>query len=306
MKIFTNKNLIQKVIIVFLCVFLLNFCMTPSVQASFGGSLFSPMKKFITVVADIFITLVQWGITGNWISAVDNSTGAVVLENSSVWDNGLIGLRKFEYPIIQISPELIFSNQIRLLDIDFIGNQSGDKYSIDSGNKIVIGDGEVVTALRTIIASWYVTLRTISIVGLLSVLLYIGIRIMIASTAADKAKYKQMILDWIIAFCLLLFMHYIMAGTVNIVDRINKLLGDAGHIGEGISLNEEYGNVTYKGHNERLPGTSFDVFGIRNILRDYGIEVSDINTQDDSSGQGTWMHWYVIEKGRQKSNNNSQ
>ena len=296
MKIFTNKNLIQKVIIVFLCVFLLNFCMTPSVQASFGGSLFSPMKKFITVVADIFITLVQWGITGNWISAVDNSTGAVVLENSSVWDNGLIGLRKFEYPIIQISPELIFGNRIRLLDVDFIGNNNNGDYTEDSGNRIVIGDGDVVTTLRSIIAGWYVTLRTIAIVGLLSVLIYIGIRIIISSTAADKAKYKQMILDWIIAFCILLFMHFIMAATVNIVDRINRLLGDAGHIGEGISLNEEYGNVTYKGHNERLPGTSFDLFGIRNLLSKYGIEVKDIN--DMPVDNGIWNDWYVYDANR--------
>ena len=297
MKIFTNKNLIQKVIIVFLCVFLLNFCMTPSVQASFGGSLFSPMKKFITVVADIFITLVQWGITGNWISAVDNSTNAVETEKKDeVWDNGLIGLRKFEYPIIQISPELIFGNRIRLLDVDFIGNNNNGDYTEDSGNRIVIGDGDVVTTLRSIIAGWYVTLRTIAIVGLLSVLIYIGIRIIISSTAADKAKYKQMILDWIIAFCILLFMHFIMAATVNIVDRINRLLGDAGHIGEGISLNEDYGNVTYKGHNERLPGTSFDLFGIRNLLSKYGIEVKDIN--DMPVDNGIWNDWYVYDANR--------
>ena len=305
MKIFTNKNLIQKIILVFLCVFLLNFCMAPSVQASFGGSLFSPMKKFLTTVGDIFITLVQWGITGEWISAIDNTADAVETDKGKeVWDNGLIGLRQFEYPIIQISPELIFSNRIRLLDVDFIGNNNNGNYTEDSGNRIVIGDGDVVTTLRSIIAGWYVTLRTIAIVGLLSVLIYIGIRIIISSTAADKAKYKQMILDWIIAFCILLFMHFIMAATVNIVDRVDNLLAKAAHIGEGISLNEEYGNVKYKGHNERLPGTSFDLFGIRNMLREYGIEVSDINTEDNSSNQGIWLHWTILEKGRQKSNKN--
>ena len=261
MKIFTNKNLIQKVVIVFLCVFLLNFCMTPSVQASFGGSLFTPMKEFITAVADIFITLVQWGITGNWIPAVDDRAGTpVIMENiesgsNEGWHDGTnvtwnpltwanwLKNSAIDYPVIQISPELIFGNRIRLLDIDFIGNQDEDKFDINSGNKIVVGDGDVVTALRKIIASWYVTLRTIAIVGLLSVLLYIGIRIMISSTAADKSKYKQMILDWIVAFCLLLFMHYIMAGTINIVGRIDNLL--SANIGEGIDLDPQYGNVTY-------------------------------------------------------------
>ncbi len=119
---------------------------------------------------------------------------------------------------------------------------------------------------------------------------------MISSTSADKAKYKQMIIDWIVAFCILLFMHFIMAGTINIVGKIDEMLAQAANVGTGIDLDQKYGNVTYLGHNERLPGTSFDLFGIRNLLSKYGIDVKDI--KDMPVENGIWNDWYVYDANR--------
>ena len=47
--------------------------------------------------------------------------------------------------------------------------------------------------LQSSISTWYKTLRLIAIVGLLSVLVYVGIRILISSTGQEKAKYKKML-----------------------------------------------------------------------------------------------------------------
>ena len=48
--------------------------------------------------------------------------------------------------------------------------------------------------LKSTIAKWYMALRTIALVGLLSVLVYIGIRIILSSGSANnKAKYKNVI-----------------------------------------------------------------------------------------------------------------
>ena len=68
--------------------------------------------------------------------------------------------------------------------------------------------------------SWYKTLRLISVVGLMSVLIYLGIRIMISATAGDKAKYKERLKDWIVAMCLVFFIHYIMVFIMTAVDQI--------------------------------------------------------------------------------------
>ena len=142
---------------------------------------------------------------------------------------------KFQYPIIQISPEVMFANQIQFLDVDFIS-------PVKDGNYIVkMDDASPLKELRNIIAGWYVTLRTIAVVGLLSVLIYVGIRIMISSAASDRAKYKQRLIDWIVAFCLLFFMHYIMAATITVVNRVTDLLADNAHITTGIPVHSEYG-----------------------------------------------------------------
>ncbi len=84
--------------------------------------------------------------------------------------------------------------------------------------------------LRSTIATWYNTLRVISIVGLLSVLVYVGIRIILSSTSQEKAKYKKMITDWLVAMCLLFILHYIMTFTMQITDSILSMFAENGNI----------------------------------------------------------------------------
>ncbi len=67
----------------------------------------------------------------------------------------------------------------------------------------------------------------------------------ISSTSPDKAKYKQMLVDWVVAFCLLFFMHYIMAITMTVVDKLNDTLGNMAHVSDGIEIPSEYGAVKY-------------------------------------------------------------
>ena len=56
-------------------------------------------------------------------------------------------------------------------------------------------------------------------------LLYLGIRIILSSTSAqDKAKYKNMLKDWLVALCILFMLHYIMAFLLNITERLNNML----------------------------------------------------------------------------------
>ena len=80
--------------------------------------------------------------------------------------------------------------------------------------------------LRNVVANWYIILRNMSLVALLSILVYVGIRIMISSTAADKSKYKQMLIDWVVAICLLFVLHYIMSfanlATRKIIDVVDS------------------------------------------------------------------------------------
>lgn len=79
--------------------------------------------------------------------------------------------------------------------------------------------------MQASISKWYIALRTIALVGLLSVLLYIGIRIILSSSSAnDKAKYKNMLKDWIVAICILFTLHYIMAFMLDMTENANNII----------------------------------------------------------------------------------
>ena len=102
-------------------------------------------------------------------------------------------------------------------DINILGvivtyyNDNGGKITYTMGKELDYEGMAPVTALHDMIATWYIILRNIAVVFLLSILVYVGIRIMISSTAADTAKYKKMLVDWVVALCILFVLHYIMA-----------------------------------------------------------------------------------------------
>ena len=81
--------------------------------------------------------------------------------------------------------------------------------------------------MQASISKWYIALRTIALVGLLSVLLYIGIRIILSSASAnDKAKYKNMLKDWVVAICILFTLHYIMAFMLEMTGSLNNIINN--------------------------------------------------------------------------------
>ena len=136
--------------------------------------------------------------------------GGVAAYNSFTPDGASI-------PNIMICPEYIFSNRIALLDVDFVNptefkNQDTDK--------------AVTKGLKSVISSWYRAFRNIAIVAMLTILVYIGIRIIIGSTAQDKAKYKERLQDWLVGLCLIFIMHYIMAGTLMVTKGITNMLSN--------------------------------------------------------------------------------
>lgn len=131
------------------------------------------------------------------------------------------GLSKnYVIPTIQYSIDKIFTGEIPAFDVNFINPSVG----MDDENK---QDLNIAYQLQGVISDWYYALRNFAIVGLLSILVYVGIRIIISSTASDKAKYKQMLKDWLVALCLLFFLHYIMAFTLEMINAVNGMIADS-------------------------------------------------------------------------------
>ena len=236
------------------------------------GVLFDPLIDLLCSLGDLVINVLQWSMVGetNWqesnifklnmflknskdfTSESDKSTaytprnGDGKFEGSSVsidtdkFDKGWLNLQDdYFIPVTNYSPEQIFAGRVSTLDINFV-NPNMSRYTDSEGKQ---QKASVSSTLHNTIASWYVALRNLAIVGLLSVLAYVGIRIIISSTASDKAKYKQMLTDWLIALCLLFFLHYIMSFTVIMVQSICDVIAN-GEYGENGSFNTITVNTT--------------------------------------------------------------
>ena len=186
----------------------------------------------VIIGALIGIGIIAVGIiTGGWIPIIIGAawtltvvataaTGGakvesnLVLQTISSFSVEMLSGDELQLPIIQMSPYEIFSNK-------------GDIFSVNifkSEKEQEANEQTIIYTLKKIIRDWYKTLRLIAIVGMMSVLVYIGIRILISSTADSKAKYKQMLWDWLIATCLIFVMHYIMVFSNIIVDSITDIV----------------------------------------------------------------------------------
>lgn len=148
-------------------------------------------------------------------------------------------------PNIKLTPAEIFAGNVSALDANFFKTENDHNKELGGSEK------SIVEQLRGTVATWYVALRNIAIVGLLSALLYIGIRIVISSSAGDKAKYKQFFIDWVVALCLIFFMHYIMAFTMTMSETVTDVLSgentSQGRIKEvNIKLTGTDGETQYK------------------------------------------------------------
>lgn len=161
----------------------------------------------------------------------------------------------YEYPNMLYSPESIFGNKVGMLDVNFLNPNkytsvlTGEtvEYNEQAAENYEEQDRQISSAafLSPTIASWYRSFRNISVVGLLTVLVYVGIRILISSTASDKAKYKESLRDWVVALCLVFVIHFIMSGILMLTDQVNNLFSGATN---NIVVEDQTGgkNITFK------------------------------------------------------------
>lgn len=168
-------------------------------------------------ISDLFVTKTELN------NAIKESRAVI----SGINLDGIF-FEKWMVPNILYSPENIFANRIPALDVNFVNphKYSGVEYNQGGKEKESSLKKSSQTAAEKIaptIASWYKGFRNIAIVGLLSVLVYIGIRILLGSTAPEKAKYKQRLVDWLVALCLVFVIHIIMSGILMVTEKITNL-----------------------------------------------------------------------------------
>lgn len=121
---------------------------------------------------------------------------------------------------------LTWSGDTQNLAWDISGGGNVTEYETEE-NTSTVTVTSTAKELRTIVANWYNILRDIALVALLSVLVYVGIRILLSATSGEKAKYKQMLVDWLVAICLLFLMQYIMSFSNMLVKKLIEIVDTA-------------------------------------------------------------------------------
>ena len=188
-----------------------------------AGILIEPTVEFFTFVLDGIMSVFTGVMTQEEIQFVMvdqdkkdtlpdlGQVGATfTIDDMKPYESAKGNYDKLKYPRFTYSPEEIFAGNVDLLDINFIDDSNTDTNW---------------RHIRSVVAQWYKVLRMIAIIGLLSVLIYTGIKIILSSNSKDKAKYKEMIGNWFVAVVLAFSMHYIMAFILAIMEEILGLLG---------------------------------------------------------------------------------
>lgn len=138
--------------------------------------------------------------------------------------------------------------------------------NIRGGEIQVVSKDSAVYVLRSIMATWYTIIRRFSIIALLIILIYLGIRLAISTTGESKAKYKSMLIAWltsfIIVFCIQYFMIFVINVNQEIVTIFEKANGETLESLESDEINNTtslYDTIRTRAYSlklsEGLPGT---------------------------------------------------
>lgn len=240
MKYFTKKKSIQKIILTLLVITSINFIVPKRVSAVNWGDVAGDLLKEIVQLIDQLGDVVM-GAFNNFMLGADGIGSAMLdqendnLESGSgSWLTEDLGQEaisisdiedNYKVPNMLYSPENIFGNRIAALDVNFLRQNSYEPInSSDGAEEAATSSAGIVS---TTISVWYKGFRNVAIVGLLSVLVYLGIRILISTAATDKAKYKESLKDWLVALCLVFVIHILMSGILMLSDRVTKLFTES-------------------------------------------------------------------------------
>lgn len=212
-KLFLKKFLICLIVVVLL----FNFLGTPHAEAN----LINKLDEGIGGVVDGILGILTWLpriLFTAVASAIMGIMGGIATTFGYVDDSS--GISKYsenapkgEDNISVLGVADIFFNRLMLTDINI--------FNVDPG----IGDSNhPLVQMRTQIALWYYVMRIIAISVLLAILIYVAIRMSIATIAEKKASYKKMLVDWTASIALVFLLHYMIVGVVNLNDALVRII----------------------------------------------------------------------------------
>lgn len=115
-------------------------------------------------------------------------------------------------------------NRISKVDIDFFAKDEAQYYNKNG----TLMDGvtpPLRVSMKDVVNTMYGMLRGLAIIVLLVMLVYIGIKIMITSTAEKKASYKTVFFAWVMGVSMLMLFPYVMKYTIQLNSALCTWIG---------------------------------------------------------------------------------
>lgn len=148
-----------------------------------------------------------------------------------------------------VTIEKIVYNRIPILDVNVFDFSALTQYTgtgEDSGASRDANSYKIITVIKEKIAVWYYVFRNVTIIAMLVVLIYIGIRMAITTIAEEKAKYKSLLTAWIVSFIIVIGIHYFMIIIMQLNNNFIDLIIPKSIEGQEISLYETVRSRAYE------------------------------------------------------------
>lgn len=94
-------------------------------------------------------------------------------------------------------------------------------------NGLTGAHSELIIQMSNSVATWYVAVRNLAMIGAAIVLVYVGVRMAISSVAEEQAKYKIMFKSWVIGFILMFLLQYIILILMQVSELFINFIKDA-------------------------------------------------------------------------------
>ena len=196
----------------------------------------SPEDPFSTNIAgnNLEEQIDKWGNDGKGdTTSNDGNTLTNVLE---VFENVVKVIATALGEIVAIIPTLINimmsifvtggTSNFTIQDL-LLGNYSLFHINVFDVANLTGANSEMIISMSNSVATWYVAVRNLSIIGAAIVLIYVGIRMAISSVAEDKAKYKIMLKSWVIGIILMFLLQYIVLVLMQVSELFINLIKNA-------------------------------------------------------------------------------
>lgn len=120
-----------------------------------------------------------------------------------------------------VTIDRIVYNKIDKLDIDFFEKSSGD--ASFEGAKL---STPLKSTLGNAVDKLYVFFRNIVVVFFMIILLYIGVNILMTTTAERRSDYKSIFMSWVLGVIMLMFFPFVIKYTIRLNNSLCNMIGE--------------------------------------------------------------------------------